>query len=157
TCKAGRWGKTFIGVVNLSVEKKNGWTSIPQPPSSTLTITGGNTGANPGLGYSSVINTCEINFTHPSGLIIKFHWSYKSAVDPGLDPFGMLVDGAHITLATVNGSSGDVSVFAKSTFGWFINCTDCTSGAATAVIFFSSRRRHTRLVSDWSSDVCSSD
>src|SRR5262249_59906916 len=24
-------------------------------------------------------------------------------------------------------------------------------------VFFSSRRRHTRLVSDWSSDVCSSD
>src|SRR5262249_26858951 len=28
---------------------------------------------------------------------------------------------------------------------------------ATVLIFFSSRRRHTRLVSDWSSDVCSSD
>src|SRR5262249_56609103 len=27
----------------------------------------------------------------------------------------------------------------------------------TALFFFSSRRRHTRLVSDWSSDVCSSD
>src|SRR5262249_60110660 len=26
-----------------------------------------------------------------------------------------------------------------------------------SVFFFSSRRRHTRLVSDWSSDVCSSD
>src|SRR5258706_6184343 len=26
-----------------------------------------------------------------------------------------------------------------------------------AIFFFSSRRRHTRLVSDWSSDVCSSD
>src|SRR5262249_57325693 len=25
------------------------------------------------------------------------------------------------------------------------------------LVFFSSRRRHTRLVSDWSSDVCSSD
>src|SRR5829696_7287299 len=25
------------------------------------------------------------------------------------------------------------------------------------MVFFSSRRRHTRLVSDWSSDVCSSD
>src|SRR5438093_11660895 len=25
------------------------------------------------------------------------------------------------------------------------------------IFFFSSRRRHTRLVSDWSSDVCSSD
>src|SRR5262249_60127196 len=27
----------------------------------------------------------------------------------------------------------------------------------SVVFFFSSRRRHTRLVSDWSSDVCSSD
>src|SRR5256885_9491827 len=27
----------------------------------------------------------------------------------------------------------------------------------TAVFFFSSRRRHTRLQGDWSSDVCSSD
>src|SRR5262249_60125909 len=31
----------------------------------------------------------------------------------------------------------------------------CTMGRC--VFFFSSRRRHTRLVSDWSSDVCSSD
>src|SRR5258706_8083241 len=29
--------------------------------------------------------------------------------------------------------------------------------ALSLVFFFSSRRRHTRLVSDWSSDVCSSD
>src|SRR5437899_6619834 len=34
-----------------------------------------------------------------------------------------------------------------------------TDGAAPAadVFFFSSRRRHTRCLSDWSSDVCSSD
>src|SRR5262249_58318647 len=32
----------------------------------------------------------------------------------------------------------------------------CISECA-CVFFFSSRRRHTRLVSDWSSDVCSSD
>src|SRR5258706_5745397 len=31
------------------------------------------------------------------------------------------------------------------------------TGVQTCVLFFSSRRRHTRLVSDWSSDVCSSD
>src|SRR5256885_8427797 len=37
-------------------------------------------------------------------------------------------------------SSGDLSYFA---FGFFF--------------FFSSRRRHTRLQGDWSSDVCSSD
>src|SRR5262249_58426555 len=29
--------------------------------------------------------------------------------------------------------------------------------SSMVVFFFSSRRRHTRLVSDWSSDVCSSD
>src|SRR5262249_56834055 len=29
--------------------------------------------------------------------------------------------------------------------------------SCVCVFFFSSRRRHTRLVSDWSSDVCSSD
>src|SRR5262249_56577845 len=29
--------------------------------------------------------------------------------------------------------------------------------AVRVFFFFSSRRRHTRLVSDWSSDVCSSD
>src|SRR5262245_24022725 len=31
------------------------------------------------------------------------------------------------------------------------------SGRAVAIFFFSSRRRHTRCLSDWSSDVCSSD
>src|SRR5438093_3831709 len=30
-------------------------------------------------------------------------------------------------------------------------------GSSPVGVFFSSRRRHTRLVSDWSSDVCSSD
>ena len=29
--------------------------------------------------------------------------------------------------------------------------------SSVVFFFFSSRRRHTRLVSDWSSDVCSSD
>src|SRR5262249_59068865 len=33
----------------------------------------------------------------------------------------------------------------------------CLCGASAECFFFSSRRRHTRLVSDWSSDVCSSD
>src|SRR5262249_58951227 len=38
---------------------------------------------------------------------------------------------------------------------WFVCCgSDCVD---CLFFFFSSRRRHTRLVSDWSSDVCSSD
>src|ERR1019366_3042464 len=34
---------------------------------------------------------------------------------------------------------------------------DHVSGSLGMVVFFASRIRHTRLVSDWSSDVCSSD
>src|SRR5260221_330546 len=33
----------------------------------------------------------------------------------------------------------------------------CVTGLQTFVFFFSSRRRHTRSLCDWSSDVCSSD
>src|SRR5260221_10353739 len=33
----------------------------------------------------------------------------------------------------------------------------CVTGFQTCAIFFSSRRRHTRSLCDWSSDVCSSD
>src|SRR5215213_10676734 len=39
-----------------------------------------------------------------------------------------------------------------------ITCCVCRSYITLVIVFFfSSRRRHTRLVSDWSSDVCSSD
>src|SRR5262249_59412408 len=34
---------------------------------------------------------------------------------------------------------------------------ECGVWIVLVLFFFSSRRRHTRLVSDWSSDVCSSD
>jgi hypothetical protein len=127
----GTWTTSFLGTLNLGAGGGPGSTT---QTATTLTIVGGNTGANPGLGCSSGINTCEIDITHTAGLLFKFHWSYTSLDDPGFDPFGILVDGNRITLATVSGTSGDFAIGAKSTFGWFINCTDCTSGAATAVI-----------------------
>src|SRR5260221_10620037 len=34
---------------------------------------------------------------------------------------------------------------------------DCVTGFQKCLFFFSSRRRHTRSLCDWSSDVCSSD
>src|ERR1035441_11009710 len=34
---------------------------------------------------------------------------------------------------------------------------ECSSHCCCVIFFFSSRRRHTRCLSDWSSDVCSSD
>jgi hypothetical protein len=128
----GTWTTTFLGTLNLSAGGGPGSTA---QTNTTLLIVGGNTGvAPPNLGCISGINTCEVDITHAAGLLFKFHWTYNTADDPGFDPFGMLVDGNHITLATLNGSAGDVSIFAKTTFGWFINCTDCTSGAGTATI-----------------------
>src|SRR5262245_64351447 len=38
---------------------------------------------------------------------------------------------------------------------WFCMCSQCC--CFVFYFFFSSRRRHTRCLSDWSSDVCSSD
>src|SRR5256885_2878499 len=40
---------------------------------------------------------------------------------------------------------------------WTACCSFTSSGSTSCGFFFSSRRRHTRLQGDWSSDVCSSD
>src|SRR2546426_2353361 len=40
---------------------------------------------------------------------------------------------------------------------WTLLCGGRTCECLESVFFFSSRRRHTRLQGDWSSDVCSSD
>src|SRR5262249_59477379 len=57
-------------------------------------------------------------------------------------------DGASSTRVTVSGLAGDL----HGEVGYRDRGVGCV-----VVFFFSSRRRHTRLVSDWSSDVCSSD
>src|SRR6266571_5764214 len=40
---------------------------------------------------------------------------------------------------------------------YFLSPTVCQCSTMFRIFFFSSRRRHTRLTCDWSSDVCSSD
>ncbi|HEY7165724.1 MAG TPA: PEP-CTERM sorting domain-containing protein [Candidatus Binatia bacterium] len=128
----GTWTTNFLGTLNLTQGGGPGSTTINP---TTLNILGGNTGiAPPGVGCTSGNGTCEIDFVHSGGFLYKFHWSYNTADDPGFDPFGIIVDGNHIPLSITNGTSGDVVVGAKSNFGWFINCTDCTSGAASAVV-----------------------
>src|SRR5262249_59446919 len=60
------------------------------------------------------------------------------------------------------------SLLPCSSKSWLTICSAYSTRAAStyirspvvrtaSIFFFSSRRRHTRLVSDWSSDVCSSD
>lgn len=108
---------------------------------SQMTITGGDTangctGGNPGF-----TGPCEVTVTstHVENTI-RFHWEYTTADssgDPQYDEFGYLVDGVHFQLsipAAAFPQSGDVDFAANSSFGWYINCTDCTQGAATATI-----------------------
>ena len=69
----------------------------------------------------------------------SFNWSYATSdtAGPGGDPFGVIVDSTRISLtdaAGANSQSGTESFEAASSFGWFINCSDCIGGSATATI-----------------------
>ena len=68
-----------------------------------------------------------------------FDWTYHTndSGGPAGDIFGILVDGVRIALSDPGGAisqSGHRSVIANSSFGWFVNCTDCIEGAATATV-----------------------
>ena len=110
----------------------------------TLTLVGGNT-TTPGGDTScsgstyGFIGPCEIRATLATPGMFSFHWSYLTADNAGAggDIFGVLVDGVRTSISDLGGAiaqSGDRSFTANSSFAWFMNCTDCTSGAATATI-----------------------
>jgi len=112
--------------------------------SSSLTLVGGNT-TSPTSDVSCVGATygfagpCQVQTTISLPGTYSFHWAYATADDggPGGDLFGVLVNGARIQLSDPGGpitQSGDRTFSASSSFGWYINCTDCTSGAASATI-----------------------
>ena len=103
-----------------------------------LEIIGGDTlcpGATPGLLGPCQVQVTTTNIENP----FTFHWEYSTAdtAGPGFDIFGVLVDGVSIQLSDPGGpvaQSGDASFNATSSFGFFVNCTDCTEGAATVNI-----------------------
>lgn len=105
---------------------------------STLTITGGNSSS--ACGSVGVLGPCEAQVT--TGHIenaFSFHWAYTTSDPRGAiaDPFGVIVDGARTILTSAAGSSsqsGDFLVSAFTSFGWFLNCTDCVNGSATATV-----------------------
>src|SRR5205807_2916015 len=70
---------------------------------------------------------------------LSLHWSYGSSAPED--------EGAK-SLFTLQGT--DLVVLADAGQAWLV-------GGGPGRFFFSSRRRHTRLQGDWSSDVCSSD
>ena len=108
--------------------------------SSSLALVGGDSVGGCIGGTYGIIGPCEIRVTTSSvDNPFSFHWAY-STVDsrgPAGDLFGVLVNGVRTVLSDAAGTtsqSGDFLVNAVSSFGWFMNCTDCTSGSATARI-----------------------
>lgn len=112
--------------------------------SSSLSLVGGNT-LSPLSDVSCVggaygfAGPCQVQTTINLPGTYSFHWAYSTADDagPGGDLFGLLVNGARIQLSDPGGAvsqSGDRTFSASSSFGWYINCTDCTGGAASATI-----------------------
>jgi len=107
-----------------------------------LVLSGSNTLADD-LGCSgatyAVLGPCRTSATIGLGGTFSFNWSYLTADGdgPAGDIFGVIVNGVFTQLSDPGGAvtqSGSASFAASSSFGWFVNCTDCIGGAATATI-----------------------
>jgi hypothetical protein len=93
------------------------FTGATAPANWTVTNTGTLTGGSPTLG-TATFSTTQLMMT-------------------GGDLFGVIVDSTRIPLTDPFGAdaqSGTRTFAAASSFGWFINCTDCVGGSATSTI-----------------------
>lgn len=136
----GKWSTVATGTI---IGGSGGTVTIDP---STLTIVGGN-GPTTGNfapacvgGLTGFPGPCQISFTTTTVMNpFSFDWTYRTvdSEGPGSDLFGMLIDGVRLQLSDPGGAvmqSGHRSISAGSSFGWYINCTDCIEGAATATI-----------------------
>jgi hypothetical protein len=108
----------------------------------TLTLAGGNgagTGC-AGASYGFATGPCTVVATaREAGGMRTFEWRYTSmdSSGPGADLFGVIVDGQAMPISDPGGApkqSGRLTVAAGQTLAFFINCTDCTDGAAQATV-----------------------
>lgn len=115
--------------------------------STQLALVGGNSlspppgGETPSClgGVYQVLGPCQVQATIGLAGVYKFNWSYLTAdgAGPGGDIFGVIVDSTRIALSDPGGAlaqSGSASFTAGSSFGWFINCTDCIGGSASTTV-----------------------
>ncbi len=113
-----------------------------------VVLSGGNdVGPNP-VGFApactgataGIVGPCEIRFVTTNVIDpFTFDWNYTSTDSAGAgdDLFGVLLDGVRTQLSDPGGAltqSGHVSVSATTSFGWYVNCTDCIEGAAVATV-----------------------
>lgn len=90
-------------------------------------------------GVFETLGPCRVQATIGGAGVYSFSWSYLSSDEagPGGDIFGVFVDANRIQLSNPGGApgqSGSSSFTANSSFGFFIDCTDCITGTATTTI-----------------------
>ena len=123
-----QWTTTILGTPPLG-------SAVFSASHTTLTITGGDSLAGCVGGNAGFPGPCEVDVTskNPNNSF-SFHWDYNTNdIGPGFDQFGLLLNGIHTVLSDLGGplhQSGDVFIKANTQFGWYVNCTDCTGGAA---------------------------
>ena len=104
-----------------------------------LTLVGSDDASGTGCtgGVYEVAGPCRTSAAYQQRGVYAFNWAYSTAdISAGGDSFGVLVDGVAIPVYGDPGgpllASGSARFAAFTSFGWYINCTDCTGGAATA-------------------------
>jgi hypothetical protein len=107
-----------------------------------LVLVGSTSTADPGCSggvYGFIDSPCQTQATIGLAGSYNFEWSYVTfdADGPAGDIFGVVVDGVRISLSDPGGplvQTGNRSFDATSSFGFFLNCTDCLGGQATATV-----------------------
>jgi hypothetical protein len=105
----------------------------------TVTLVGGNstTGGCSGAQFGFNNGPCSVSANYPGGgRTFSFDWNYTTtdSAGSGADIFGMIVDGKVVPISDPGGpqtQSGHIDVVAQNSLQLFVNCTDCTNGAAT--------------------------
>jgi PEP-CTERM motif len=124
-----QWTTTILGTPPLG-------SVVFSASHTTLTVTGGDSLAGCIGGIPGFPGPCEVDVTskNPNNTF-SFHWDYNTNdIGAGFDQFGLLLNGVHTVLSDLGGplhQSGNVFITANTQFGWYLNCTDCTGGAAT--------------------------
>jgi PEP-CTERM motif len=124
-----QWTTTILGTPPLG-------SAVFSASHTTLTVTGGDSLAGCIGGIPGFPGPCEVDVTskNPNNTF-SFHWDYNTNdIGAGFDQFGLLLNGVHTVLSDLGGplhQSGNVFITANTQFGWYLNCTDCTGGAAT--------------------------
>lgn len=109
--------------------------------SSQLTLSGADsTGGCTGAVYGFA-GPCQVQVSINLPGIYSFAYAYttQDSAGAGGDIFGVIVNGARVvpSISDLGGAvsqSGTRTITATSSFGFFLNCTDCTGGKAVVTI-----------------------